>query len=79
MKHNYTQNDLIRFLYKETNASETIAIGEALCEDPQLAAEYEALLKGYQTLPKAKFSPSPAAIQNILGYSGEAKPVDSWS
>ncbi|MFT4760461.1 MAG: hypothetical protein ACI9XO_003692 [Paraglaciecola sp.] len=75
MKHLCTQNDLIRFLYKETNASETIAISEALCENPVLANQYEELLKGYQMLPRAKFSPSSSAIQNILGYSNEAKPV----
>ena len=75
MKHFCTQNDLIRFLYKETNASETIAISEALCENPVLADQYEELLVGYQMLPKAKFSPSSAAIQNILGYSEAAKPV----
>ena len=75
MKHLCTQDDLIRFIYKETNASETIAISEALCENPVLADQYAELLAGYQILPKAKFSPSSAAIQNILGYSSQAKPV----
>jgi len=78
MKHFCTQNDLIRFLYKETNASETIAIGEALCENPVLAEQYEELQIGYNMLPKAKFSPSSSAIQNILGYSEAAKPVGSF-
>ena len=78
MKHNYTQNDLIRFLYKETNASETIAIGEALTEDYLLFEQYQELLEGYQQLPKARFAPSSSAIQNILAYSEEAKPVGHW-
>ena len=78
MKHLCTQDDLIRFIYKETNASETIAISEALCENPVLVEQYEDLLTGYQMLPKAKFSPSSSAIQNILGYSEAAKPVGSF-
>lgn len=69
MKQYYTQLDLIRFIYRETSASETLAIAEALSEDPLLMEEYQEIYLGYLQLPKAKFSPRPSALQNILSYS----------
>ncbi len=69
MKITYTQNDLLRFIYKETSLEETKMIREALCEDALLRNEYDSLLKGYKVLPKVKFRPSRVAIQNILDYS----------
>ena len=69
MKQHFTKNDLIRFIYKETSASESLAIAEALNEDPVLFDEYEELYLAYQQLPKAKFSPAPSSLQNILRYS----------
>ena len=69
MEKNLTQLDLIRFIYKETSAAETIKIAEALNENPLLMEEYEELFDGYQQLPKAKFNPRPSALQNILRYS----------
>ena len=69
MKHRFTPNDLIRFIYKETSVAETMGISEALSEDRQLFEEYESLKGSYRKLPKAKFSPSNRTIQNILRYS----------
>ena len=69
MKQNFTPNDLVKYLYKETSASETLAINEALAEDRALFEEYQGLLKAYQQLPKVKFNPSASAVKNILGYS----------
>ena len=69
MKQNFTPNHLIKYLYKETSASETLAINEALIENPVLLEEYEDLLNAYQQLPKVKFNASPSSMKNILGYS----------
>ena len=69
MEQNYTQLDLIKFIYKETSAAETIAISEALSKDPLLWNEYQELFEGYKLLPKAKFSPKPTTANAILGYS----------
>ena len=69
MKETFTQNDLLRFIYKETSFEETKVIRKALCEDALLRNEYDSLLKGYEVLPKVKFLPSISAIQNILDYS----------
>ena len=69
MKQYFTQLDLIRFIYKETSASETIAISEAISQDPLFAEEYEELFEGYRLLPKAKFSPKPNTLKTILHHS----------
>ncbi len=69
MKQHLTQLDLVRFLFKETSASENIAIGEAIVQDPLFREEYEELFVGFRLAPKAKFSPRQSSLQNILRYS----------
>lgn len=71
MQQKFTYNDLVRFLYRETDASETLAIGEALHEDRELAVAYEELAIGYQQLPKVQFRPAKRTIQRILTYSDQ--------
>ena len=69
MTQKFTPQHLIKYIYKETSATETIAIAEALQEDWELNETYEELLEGYQELPQAKFRPSTSALNNILAYS----------
>jgi len=69
MKQYFTQLDLIRYIYRETSAAESLEITEALSENPLLREEYLELYQSYLQLPKAKFSPRPSALQNILSYS----------
>ncbi len=72
MQHSFTQNQLLRFIYKETSIAETRAIQEGLEENQELFEKYQALMNGYQQLPKVQFNPSDSAIQNILGYSQQS-------
>ena len=69
MNLKFTLNHLIKYIYRETSIAETMAINEALHDDFELREKYQELLLGFQQLPKVKFNPSPAAIQNILKYS----------
>lgn len=69
MKQKITKNDLIRYIYKETSITETLAITEAISRDWELFEEYEVLMHSFQLLPKVKFDPSAATIQGILSYS----------
>lgn len=69
MKQTFTTDLLIKYIYQETSASETIAIREALSESNALMAKYEELLASYQQLPSVKFSPKSSTLQNILKYS----------
>ena len=72
MTLNFTPNHLIKYLYKETSASETIAISEELEENWELREEFALLQKTLRNLPKAKFNPSSNSIKEILGYSQKA-------
>jgi hypothetical protein len=69
MKQNFTSDHLLRYIYKETTASETLAIDAALHQDDTLWNKYAMLLEAYRQLPKATFRPSSKAINNILAYS----------
>ena len=69
MKLAFTQNDLLRFLYKETSGSETLAISEALDEDWELRELYTELYNSYKQLPKVTFTPSESCLGKVLKYS----------
>ena len=69
----YTTEDLIRFIYKETSAKESIQIAENISSNWNLKEEYLMLRDAYRQLPKAKFSPKKETIKNILDYSSSAK------
>jgi len=69
MKQTFTNNDLIKFIYKETTVFETLEIQNALTEDATLFDNYQTLMSGYMELPKVTFAPTKSALQNILNYS----------
>ena len=65
MKEKISTNHLIKYIYNETSVSESLAIEHALSTDWSLHEAYKEVLTAYRQLPKAKFNPSPDAIQNI--------------
>ncbi len=69
MKQTFTTDQLIRFMYKETSASESFAIKEALKNSKELMKEFRELQAAHQQLPKVTFSPKRSTLQNILRYS----------
>ncbi len=71
MKQTFTNNDLVKFIYKETDVFETLEIQNALTEDAALFDNYQTLMTGYMELPKVTFAPAPSALQNILKYSAK--------
>ena len=73
MKQSFTQNLLVKYIYKETTAAEKLHVEEALNDSFELYEEYDALFDAYSALPKVKFSPSPDAISNILSYSKQSR------
>ena len=69
MTHNYTPNMLVKYIYSETDLFETLEIENAIENDDKLKESYLTLNNGYKKLPKAQFSPSKSAIDNILLFS----------
>lgn len=72
MKQHFTQEDLVKYIYKETTIYESLAISEALVADPVLRMEYQELLESYQQLPKVTFRPTNQTIDKVLAYSEQA-------
>ena len=75
MKQIFTQNDLIRLVYKETTNVEKAAIEQAISEDWMLKEAYEEIYEAYKGLPKASFSPSTSCLNKILNYSSKSAVV----
>ena len=69
MAQSYTQNDLLRFIYKETSIAEYFEIDHALENDHVLRREYEKLKKAYNALPRVQFYPSQKVLNKVLWYS----------
>ncbi len=76
--HNFTTEDLLQYLYKETSTEKTAAIGVALVSDWGLREKLE-ILKGTQTeLNSVKLmSPRKQTLENILSYA--EKSVEEFS
>lgn len=68
--HNFTMEDLIQFMYKETSPETTAAIQNALVSDWSLREQYDILTAGQAELNTVKLSsPRSQTIDNILSYA----------
>ncbi len=69
MEEKYTYDALVQFLYREMPADEAVLMAEQLEDDAALRAMFSDLTQAKTQLPKARFNPSPAVLNNILQYS----------
>lgn len=69
MQSLYTEESLIKLLYKECDLFEQLEMEFAIAEDQTLSDTFERLKSGYTRLPKVKFSPSRKSIMSIIDYS----------
>jgi len=69
MEENYIQNSLVQFLYREMPADEAVLMAGQIEEDADMRAIFDDLLLAKTQMPKARFNPSPAVLNNILQYS----------
>ena len=71
--HNFTQEDLLQYLYKETSTELTAEIGAALQSDYILKEQLEALTIAQQQLDTVPFmSPRNSSIESIMNYAEKA-------
>lgn len=70
--HNFTQEDLLLYLYKETSQAQSAAIKAALENDWSLREKFEMITSAQQQLETIKMSPSQQTIDNILNYAEKA-------
>ena len=76
--HNFTTEDLLQYMYKETSTEKTAAIGVALLSDWSLREKLE-ILKGSQSELNSVqlISPRKQTLDNILSYA--EKSVEEFS
>lgn len=69
MEENYTYDSLVQFLYREMPAAEAVLMSQEIDHDPSMRAMFDDMLLAKTQLPKARFNPSSAVLNNILQYS----------
>ncbi|MEP6673720.1 MAG: hypothetical protein ABJA78_01135 [Ferruginibacter sp.] len=67
--HNFTPEDLVQYLYKETSTEKTLAIKAALETDWNLREQLEVITAAQSRLEVLKLSPRKQIIDNILNYA----------
>ncbi len=65
----FTQDDLLRFLYGETSEKKTAAIKAAIKKDFKLRETYDQLRSLQNNLDEAKMNPSDEVINKIMKYA----------
>ena len=69
MTKTFTQNDLIRYIYQETNEQEKKDIEEALLFDNDLFEAYREIAEVSEELNRIDLCPSDRVIKKILNHS----------
>ena len=72
---NFTPEDLLLYLYKETSPEQTIAIEKALKHDWTLREKLAVIKTSMQRLDKIAVSPRTEVVLNVLNYARESAAV----
>ena len=75
--HNYTPEDLILYLYKETSPEATTAIEKALQEDWTLREKLNVLKTSMERLNSITVSPRTEIILNVLRHARTKEEISS--
>jgi hypothetical protein len=68
---NFTPEDLLLYLYKETSPKQTSAIEQALQQDWTLKEKLAVLKTSMERLDKIKESPRTEVVLKVLNYARE--------
>jgi hypothetical protein len=71
MCNNFTPEDLLIYLYKETDAAQTAAIEKALQENWTLMEKFKVLKAAVKGLSELAYAPRTEAVLNILHHAAE--------
>ncbi|MDP3930083.1 MAG: hypothetical protein Q8R57_13765 [Bacteroidota bacterium] len=72
MAKNYTENDLLRYLYQEVSEQEKLEIDAQLLVDSKLNKAFVQLQSGKSSLELLAQEPSQTSIDIILEYARES-------
>ena len=77
--HNYSPEDLILYLYKETSPEATASIEDALKKDWTLREKLEVLKTSMERLNSLTISPRTEVVLNVLKHALKDEKVSSSS
>ena len=77
--HNYSPEELIQYLYKETTPELTAAIEQALQQDWTLREKLSVIKTSMERLNSITQSPRTETVLAILKYASKEAPVSSSS
>ena len=69
MQKAYSTNDLILYLYNETDLEDSVFIQQEIDNDDETSEEFAQLVSVQQLLDKVTFNPKASTINSILAYS----------
>lgn len=69
MKHVFTPDNLLPYLYQECSASQRLATEDAIHGDPVLQQELDELQAAKQQLPNVRFQAPSRSLKRVLNYS----------
>jgi len=75
MTKTFTPNDVLRYLYKETNPVENRQLEEAMLVHADLLDQYLQLISIKEQLDQVRKVPNEETIQAILDYSKSHHPI----
>ena len=67
--HNFTPEDLLQYLYKETSTEKTASLQAGLEFDWNLREQFELMTTAHSRLEPIRLSPSQRTINSILAYA----------
>ena len=77
--HNYTPEDLLLYLYKETSTEQTIAIEEELKKNWALREKLAVIKTAMERLNNLTISPRTEVVLRILQQANPTKAITSQS
>jgi hypothetical protein len=75
--HNYSPEDLILYLYKETSPEATLAIEKALLEDWTLREKLAVIKTSMERLNSIAVAPRTEIVLNILRHAREEEKIST--
>ena len=77
--HNYTPEELLLYLYKESSAAQRLAIEEELKTNWALREKLAVMKTAMERLNNIAVSPRTEAVLNVMRYAQEAAAVKASS
>ncbi len=74
MNNSCTPNDLVLYLYNETELTDTVLIQHAIDIDEEVAETFSTMVAVKDLLDDSLVSPGKKALRNVLAYARSSAP-----